>query len=116
MKAKIFGIPNCNSVKKARTWLKDNNIEEDFHDFKKTGIDREHLKKWVSEFGWETVLNRKGTTWRNLDQNVKDKIVDEESAINLMLENTSAIKRPVIESKKGNTIGYDESKFETTYL
>ncbi|ADY50736.1 arsenate reductase related protein [Pseudopedobacter saltans DSM 12145] len=116
MKAKIFGIPNCNSVKKARIWLKEHNIEEDFHDFKKKGVDKKELEKWVSEFGWESVLNRKGTTWRNLDQAIKDKVTDEKSAINLMLENTSAIKRPIIESKKGNTIGFDEENLKTTHL
>lgn len=116
MKAKIFGIPNCNSVKKARIWLKEHHIEEDFHDFKKKGVDKEQLEKWVSEFGWETVLNKKGTTWRNLDQSIKDTVIDAASAIDLMLKNTSAIKRPVIESKKGVTIGFDENELKTTYL
>ncbi len=114
MKAKVFGIPNCNSVKKARTWLKENNIEEDFHDFKKLGVDREYLEKWVSEFGWENVLNRKGTTWRGLDEETKNSIVDEESAIQLMLNKSSIIKRPIIESKKGNTIGFNEDNLKTT--
>ncbi|RRN76262.1 arsenate reductase, partial [Pseudoxanthomonas sp. SGD-10] len=114
MKVKVFGIPNCNSVKKARTWLKENNIEEDFHDFKKSGIDREHLERWISDFGLENVLNKKGTTWRNLEEEVKSSITNEEAAIELMLEKTSVIKRPIIESTKGNTIGFDEGKLKTT--
>lgn len=116
MKAKIFGIPNCGSVKKARVWLQENNISEDFHDYKKAGIDKQHLLQWCKEFGWEKVLNRKGTTWRNLDENIKTQIINEETAIQLMLENTSAIKRPVILTEKGNTIGFDENDFEKTFL
>lgn len=116
MKAKVFGIPNCNSVKKARTWLKENNIDEDFHDYKKLGIDEERLKKWIAEFGWENVLNKKGTTWRSLDESVKTAVVDEKSAIKLMLEKNSVIKRPIIETEKGNTIGFDEENFKTTLL
>ncbi|MFD1631410.1 arsenate reductase [Pseudopedobacter beijingensis] len=115
MKVKIFGIPNCNSVKKARTWLKENNIEEDFHDFKKLGTDKSLLEKWCAEFGWENVLNKKGTTWRNLDEAEKNLVKDQDSAIALMQKHTSSIKRPVIESKKGNTIGFDEALFETTF-
>lgn len=115
MKVKIFGIPNCNSVKKARTWLKENNIEEDFHDFKKLGTDKPLLEKWCAEFGWENVLNKKGTTWRNLDEAEKNLVKDQDSAIALMQKHTSSIKRPVIESKKGNTIGFDEALFETTF-
>ncbi len=116
MKAKIFGIPNCGSVKKARTWLKENNFEEDFHDYKKAGIDKQHLQEWCKEFGWENVLNRKGTTWRNLDENVKKQITSEEAAIELMRENTSVIKRPVILTEKGNAIGFDEINYEKTFL
>ena len=116
MKAKVFGIPNCNSVKKARVWLKDNNIEEDFHDFKKQGIDKEHLTEWVNKFGWETVLNKKGTTWRTLNQSIKDKVVDEASAIEVMINNTSTIKRPIIRSKRGYTIGFDEDDLKSAHL
>lgn len=116
MKAKIFGIPNCGSVKKARVWLQENNISEDFHDYKKLGIDETNLKNWCKEFGWEKVLNKKGTTWRNLEESVKAQVTNENAAIKLMLANTSVIKRPVIETEKGNTIGFDENDFEKTFL
>lgn len=116
MKAKVFGIPNCGSVKKARVWLQENNFSEDFHDYKKSGIDEQHLTAWCKEFGWEKVLNKKGTTWRNLDESVKSQITNEESAIKLMLNNTSVIKRPVIETEKGNTIGFDENEYKNTFL
>jgi len=116
MKAKIFGIPNCGSVKKARVWLQENNFSEDFHDYKKLSIDETHLKQWCKEFGWEKVLNKKGTTWRNLAEEIKSKITTEDAAIKLMLENTSVIKRPVIITEKGNTIGFDETDYEKTFL
>jgi arsenate reductase len=116
MKAKIFGIPNCGSVKKARVWLQENHISEEFHDYKKLGIDEQHLKQWCEEFGWEKVLNKKGTTWRNLDEGLKSQITNEEAAIKLMVENTSVIKRPVILTEKGNTIGFDENDYNKTFL
>jgi arsenate reductase len=116
MKVKVFGIPNCGSVKKARTFLEENNIEYDFHDYKKEGISAEQLQKWCKEFGWETVLNRKGMTWRNLDEATKLAVTDQESAVKLMTQQTSAIKRPVIESAKGNLIGFDENQYQSNFL
>lgn len=116
MRVKIFGIPNCGSVKKARTFFEENAIEYDFHDYKKVGIDEEHLQKWSSEFGWEKVLNRKGLTWRNLDETLKTQVDNQVSAIKLMKDNTSTIKRPVVESDKGNTIGFDEETYESLFL
>ena len=116
MKVKVFGIPNCGSVKKARTFLEENNIDYDFHDYKKEGISEEQLQKWCKEFGWETVLNRKGMTWRNLDEATKLAVKDQESAVKLMTQQTSAIKRPVIESAKGNLIGFDENQYQSNFL
>ena len=116
MKVKIYGIPNCGSVKKARTFFEEKGITYDFHDYKKLGVDEEHLQSWSREFGWEKVLNRKGLTWRNLDETLKHEITDESSAIKLMKDNTSTIKRPVIESDKGNTIGFDEKEYEYIFL
>lgn len=116
MKVKIFGIPNCGSVKKARTFFEEKGIDYQFHDYKKLGIDAEHLQKWSEEFGWEKVLNRKGLTWRKLDETLKHEVDNEDSAIKLMLDNTSAIKRPVIESDKGNAIGFDEQEYESLFI
>jgi Spx/MgsR family transcriptional regulator len=115
MEVKIFGIPNCGSVKKARTFFEEKGIGYQFHDYKKLGIDEEHLKKWCEEFGWEKVLNRKGLTWRELDETLKNEIVDENTAIKLMKDNTSTIKRPVIQSDKGNTIGFDEDVYQNLF-
>ncbi|HTN19109.1 MAG TPA: Spx/MgsR family RNA polymerase-binding regulatory protein [Pelobium sp.] len=115
MEVKIFGIPNCGSVKKARTFFEEKGIEYQFHDYKKLGVDEKDLKKWCAEFGWEKVLNRKGLTWRELDETLKNEIVDENTAIKLMKDNTSTIKRPVIQSDKGNTIGFDEDVYQNLF-
>jgi arsenate reductase len=116
MEAKIYGIPNCGSVKKARDFFEKHQINYDFHDFKKQGIPQTKLQDWCNQFGWETVLNRKGTTWRKLDETIKMEITDANWAIKLMFDNTSAIKRPIIETTKGNTIGFDENVYEEMFL
>jgi Spx/MgsR family transcriptional regulator len=116
MKTKIYGIPNCGSVKKARTFFEDNGIEYDFHDYKKLGVSQKSLEKWCNEFGWEKVLNRKGLTWRGLDETIKLEVTDADSAIKLMIDNTSAIKRPVVESEKGNTLGFHDEDYEQLFL
>jgi arsenate reductase len=101
---KLYGIPNCDTMKKARKWLDNNNLVYEFHDYKKLGVPEKNLKQWVKAAGWEAVLNKRGTTWRKLDETIKNKI-DENSAIQVMLNNPSAIKRPVIE--KGKTLLID---------
>jgi arsenate reductase (glutaredoxin) len=116
MKVNVYGIPNCGSVKKARTFLEQNNIDYQFHDFKKVGVSAAQLQKWSAQFGWENVLNRKGMTWRNLEETVKNQVINEETAISLMLKNTSAIKRPIIESGKGYLIGFDEVQLRNLFF
>ncbi len=96
MNIQVFGIPNCQSVKKARDWLSDQGMEYDFHDFKKAGIDEVHLKKWIAQVGLDVILNKKGMTWRQLPKEAQDAIVDEKTAIQAMILHTSLIKRPVI--------------------
>lgn len=97
MNATIYGIRNCDTMKKARTWLDDRGIDYHFHDYKSDGIDRDHLERWVDAAGWETILNRSGTTFRKLDEAAKADL-DREKAIALMLEQPSMIKRPVLEA------------------
>ena len=111
----VYGIPNCGSVKKARTFLEDKGLDYQFHDYKKSGANDEKLNQWCEEFGWETVLNKKGQTWRNLDESVKNSVINQISAVELMLDNTSAIKRPIIESDKGNLIGFDENLYKVFF-
>ncbi len=103
----VYGIPNCDSVKKARTWLSEQGLEYDFHDFKKQGVPEARLQHWLSACGWEVVLNRKGTTWRKLDAAAQTAVTDASSARALMLQQASVIKRPVIEWPSGaTTVGY----------
>lgn len=110
----IYGIPNCNTVKKARTWLADQGFSPVFHDFKKQGITEEKLQEWCNTFGWEKVLNKKGTTWKKLSLAQQNSVVDQNSAIQILLGHHSAIKRPVVElDGKAVLIGFDEPAYET---
>ena len=107
---KIYGIPNCDAMKKARRWLQANGVEYDFHDYKKLGVPEKKLKTWVKQAGWETILNKRGTTWRKLDDELKHNI-DNASAIKIMLDNPSIIKRPVLESNQLLLIGFKEDEY-----
>ena len=107
---KLYGIPNCDTMKKARRWLEANGVEYDFHDYKKRGVPEKNLKAWVKQAGWETVVNKRGTTWRKLDDELKHTI-DNESAIKIMLDNPSIIKRPVLESNQLLLIGFKEDEY-----
>lgn len=99
----LYGIPNCDTVKKARTWLDENGHAYTFHDYKKAGIDRAHLSAWVADHGWEVVLNRKGATFRALPDADKSDL-NADKAIGLMLANPSMIKRPVLDMGDGRTL------------
>lgn len=92
----IYGIPNCDSVKKARVWFTDHGIEHVFHDFKKQGVPADALDAWLRAVDWEVLVNRKGTTWRKLDPATQASVVDTTSARALMLSQASVIKRPVV--------------------
>ncbi|MBC7484580.1 MAG: ArsC family reductase [Rhizobacter sp.] len=107
----LYGIPNCDTVKKARAWLhaRDDPHARDahFHDFRKLGVPADRLDAWIDALGWERLLNRNGTTWRKLDESVRAAIVDARSAQALMLAQASVIKRPVVEWGDGSvTVGF----------
>lgn len=108
---KVYGIKNCNTVKKSLDWLKNNDSGFEFHDYKKLGISKGKLQEWSKELGWEKLLNKKGTTWRTLTADQQQKITDEKSAIELMIEKPSVIKRPVIESNGKLIVGFDEAEY-----
>lgn len=104
----LYGIPNCDSVKRARAWLTARGLAHDFHDFKKQGLPADRLEAWAQAVGWETLLNRKGTTWRKLDAATQAAVVDAPSARALMLAQASVVKRPVVEWADGRiTVGFD---------
>lgn len=105
MTMKLYGIRNCDTVKKARAWLDDAGINYDFHDFKKDGLDETLLSRWEQQVGWEVLLNKRGTTWRKLPDEVRDNI-DAQSAHQVMLDNPSIIKRPVVELGDQLSVGF----------
>jgi arsenate reductase (glutaredoxin) len=116
----LFGIPNCDTVKKARAWLTAQGLDYQthytFHDFKKQGVPPERLNVWIEAVGWEKLLNRQGTTWRKLDAATQATAIDAESAAKLLILNASLIKRPVVEwtnnaSKNDISIGFDENSW-----
>ncbi len=118
----IYGIKSCSTMKKAFTKLDELGVNYDFHDYKKQGIDKDSVQRWVDELGIDKVLNKRGTTWRKLDEEQKqaaDSNVDK--AIDLLIENTSMIKRPIVEGElpdKNKPIllcGYDETEFDTDF-
>jgi len=110
--ATLFGIPNCDTIKKARTWLADHGVEYSFHDYKKAGIDEEKLREWAAELGWETLLNRGGTTFRALPEADKQEL-DAEKAIALMLANPSMIKRPVLDIGTRRIVGFKPEMYQS---
>ena len=107
---KLYGIKNCDTVKKARKWLDENGVDYEFHDFKKDGLDGEVLSRWEQAVGLETLLNRRGTTWRKLPEEVRDTI-SAQSAHEIMLENPSIIKRPVVERGGNVSTGFNADEW-----
>lgn len=114
----VYGIPNCNTVKKARTWLEQNNVEYNFHDYKKKGISPGKIQDWFKQFPWEKLVNKAGTTWKAFPDEEKGLVQNEKSAIDLMVVKMSVIKRPVIEDKTGKAIalGFSEKEYEGIFL
>jgi Spx/MgsR family transcriptional regulator len=106
----LYGIPNCNTMKAARAWLDGRGIAYDFHDYKKRGLDEATLRGWVGELGWEALINRRGQMWRKLDPAVRDDL-DQESAIRVMLETPSIIRRPVLDTGEQRIVGFDEARY-----
>ncbi len=112
----VYGIKNCNTVKAAIEWLNKNKVDFEFHDHKKSGITASKLHAWCKQVGWESLVNKRGTTWRQLDEIDQKKVTDEKSAIALMIDKTSVIKRPLIE-KEGKVLllGFDETAYKKIF-
>jgi Spx/MgsR family transcriptional regulator len=108
----LYGIPNCDTVKKARDWLTAHGVDYTFHDFKKQGVPQELLPRWLQSVGRDTLINRKGPTWRKLGPEVQASVVDDAAATAVMLANSSVIKRPVIAWADGSvTVGFSAELF-----
>ncbi|WP_020182400.1 ArsC family reductase [Methylotenera sp. 1P/1] len=113
---KLYGIPNCNTVKKARDWLDTHHIAYEFHDFKKQGISPQKLQAWLDQLPDSKLINRAGLTWRGLDDTTKQSIVDNASAIALMSAKTSVIKRPILEKdSKIIALGFSETEYSALF-
>ncbi|UUL81250.1 ArsC family reductase [Sphingomonas qomolangmaensis] len=110
MTTTLYGIPNCDTVKKARAWLAEHGVAYHFHDYKKQGVDAARLAKWSEQVGWERLVNRAGTTFRKLPDADKA-VADADAAIALMVANPSLIKRPVVEYPGGLLVGYSPEGF-----
>jgi len=109
---KLYGIPNCNTVKKARDWLDQHAVAYEFHDFKKLGLDAATAQSWLQQQPWGKLVNRSGMTWRNLTDTEKNAVVDAATAQPLMQEKTSVIKRPVIvKDDKIIALGFNEAEY-----
>src|SRR6478735_12197166 len=109
----LYGIKNCNTVKSAIDWLNKNKIAFEFHDYKKLGITPAKLSAWSKQIGWESLVNKRGTTWRQLDEAAQKKVTNEKTAIALMTEKNSVIKRPLIEDgDKVILLGFDEGEYK----
>ena len=113
----VYGIKNCNTVKSALDWLKKNKIDFEFHDYKSKGITEARLKEWSRQVGWESLVNKRGTTWRQLDEAVQLKVINESAAIALMKDKTSVIKRPLIENNgKVVLLGFEEDQYRKKFI
>ena len=110
----LYGIKNCDTIKKARKWLADNGIEYKFHDVRADGIDLASIDNWIEQAGWETVLNRRGTTWRKLDSSVQES-TSRENVSALLLEYPAMIKRPVLDKNGTITIGFKAENYQELF-
>lgn len=111
----LYGIPNCDTIRKARKWLTENNIDYTFHNFKKDGLEQALLAQWIDTLGWEILLNKRGTTWRKLSDDVKATI-DQDKAMQIMLDNTSIIKRPVLDNNGALSVGFKDEHYQSLFL
>ena len=110
----LYGIPNCDTIKKARKWLDANGVDYQFHDFRKDGLERTQLESWVDELGWEVLVNKRGTTWRQLPDDIKNNI-DRDNAINAMLESPAMIKRPVLDLGDKRVVGFKDTDYQALF-
>ena len=106
----LYGIKACDTMKKTFTWLDQHGIEYQFHDYKKAGAPEKALTAWIADFGWETVINQRGTTWRKLPEKQRE-AMDADTALAVAMDNPSIIKRPILVHDKGVLIGFDPEKW-----
>ena len=111
MSPTLYGIKNCDTMKKARAWLDGRGVDYTFHDYKTAGLPESLARAWVAELGWEALVNRKGTTWRKLPEDVRA-AMDAESAVRAMVENPSLVRRPVLDTGGTRILGFDPDRYQ----
>ena len=110
----IYGIKNCDTMKKAFRWLDEHNIEYTFHDYRQDGLDRERLASWIEQLGWEAVVNKRGTTWRKLTPEAQAAMNDQ-TALEVLLEQPAMIKRPLLDHAQSLTLGFKEDSYSNIF-
>ncbi len=110
----LYGIKNCDTVKKARRWLELHGVDYHFHDFREQGIDAAQVREWLQELGWENLVNRRSTTWKQLDPDVRENM-DEDSALAAILEHPTLVKRPVLDTGSQRIVGFKAASYERTF-
>ena len=110
----IYGIKNCDTMKKDMRWLDEHGVEYRFHDYRKDGLDTKQLKAWEKELGWEQLLNRRGQLWRKLPQSVRDTI-DRETALKCMLDNPGIIRRPLLDTGEHRVLGFNPEQYQSLF-
>jgi arsenate reductase len=110
----LYGIKNCDTVKKARDWLAKNNIEYRFHDFRADGLDKKQVINWIAEIGLENLVNKRSTTWKELGEHIKNQF-DANSAVTIIVENPTLIKRPLLDTGKQKHIGFKEAEYRQIF-
>lgn len=110
----LYGIKNCDTVKKARRWLDENNVQYRFHDFREQDIDRQVVLKWVEQLGWETVVNKRSTSWKQLDESEREGM-NSESAIEAILDNPTLVKRPMLDKDGVFSVGFSAADFSSKF-
>ena len=114
MAVTIYGIKNCDTMKKAKAWLEKNQVEFVFHDYRKDGIDRKMLTRWLDNLSWDELINRRGTTWRKLPDTTREKM-NKKQAVNLMLEQPAIIKRPLLDVDGQFTLGFSDENYDKLF-
>ncbi|GAA5315413.1 MAG: ArsC family reductase [Candidatus Pelagadaptatus aseana] len=114
MNVTLYGIPNCDTVKKARVWLDDNNIEHRFHDFRKDGLEADQVKQWITTLALDTVINKRSTSWKALTDEQKNGL-NEQTAVELILDSPTLIKRPLLDKDGELQVGFKAANYESTF-
>ncbi|MEE4190971.1 MAG: ArsC family reductase [Halieaceae bacterium] len=110
----LYGIPNCDTVRKARRWLDGHSIDYQFHDFREQGLDEDTVSTWLDELGWETVVNRRSTTWKQLDPATRESM-DRATALRCILEHPTLVKRPVLDTGHDRHLGFSETQYQELF-